>query len=233
MSANDVGHPSRTEIDRRARLVLLVLLLGQAMAALDTSIVNVAAPAIQRGLGASGAALQLAVAAYLLTYAVLLMTGARLGTVHGYTRVFVFGAALFTVASGLCGLAPNAEVLVAARAAQGVGAAAMVPQVLSLIQVLFRGAARSRAVGLHSLMLGAGVAVGQVLGGVLVDVDLGRHGSTRRGVSSTCATSNPTTTSTALSCIRTRARPGTPRKASFAGRARSVRGGRPAGACCS
>ena len=156
----------------RHRLMLLVVLVGQFMAAVDTSIVNVAAPAIRHDLGISGALLQLVIAGYVLAYAVLLVTGARLGDDYGYRRVFVLGVAIFTLASLACGLAPSTAVLIVARVVQGVGAALVVPQVLSLIQRHFEGPARARAVGYYSMILGLAVVIGQLLGGVIVTVDL-------------------------------------------------------------
>src|SRR5579871_4323082 len=118
----------------RPGLVLAVVLIGQFMAVLDASIVNVAAPSIHAHLGASGAGLQLVVAGYTITYAVLLMTGARLGDILGHRRVFLAGLVLFTLASLGCGLAGSAALLIALRLVQGAGAAVMIPQVLSLIQ---------------------------------------------------------------------------------------------------
>jgi MFS family permease len=127
----------------RPGLVLAVVLIGQFMALLDASIVNVAAPSIHASLGASGAGLQLVVAGYTITYAVLLVTGARLGDILGHRRVFLAGLVLFTLASLGCGLAGTTGLLVALRFAQGAGAAVMIPQVLSLIQRTNSGAARA------------------------------------------------------------------------------------------
>lgn len=157
----------------RAGAMLGVLLTGQAMASMDTSIVAVAAPAIRADLGGSGAVQQLVLAGYTLAFAVLVVTGARLGSRYGYQRVFLIGLGGFTVTSLACGLAPGAAFLVAARVAQGAAAAVMTPQVLSLIQIRFAGAARARAIGLYSMILSLGVAVGQIAGGLLVSVDLG------------------------------------------------------------
>ena len=156
----------------RHRLMLPVLLVGQFMAAVDTSVVNVAAPAIRHDLGISGALLQLVIAGYVLAYAVLLVTGARLGDDYGYRRVFALGVAIFTAASLACGLDPGTAVLIVARVVQGVGAALVVPQVLSLVQRHFEGAERARAVGYYSMILGLAVITGQLLGGVIVTVDI-------------------------------------------------------------
>ncbi|GAA2743472.1 MFS transporter [Kitasatospora cinereorecta] len=156
---------------RPGRLLALIL-TGQLMAVLDVAIVNVAVPTIRTDLHASGAALQLVIAGYTIAYAVLLITGARLGARHGYSRVFQYGLAGFTAASLACGLAPGTGALIAFRLLQGVGAALMVPQVMSLVQRTFTGAARTRALGLYSAVLAGGMALGQVLGGVLVSADL-------------------------------------------------------------
>ena len=152
--------------------VLAVLLLGQFMAILDVSIVNVAAPTLRLDLHASGSGLQLAIAGYTISYAVLLITGARLGDRLGHGRAFRAGLAGFTVASLLCGLAPNTATLVAFRLVQGAAAALMMPQVMSLIQRTFDGTARARALSLYSAVIACGAVVGQVLGGVIVSADL-------------------------------------------------------------
>ncbi|MFI9364514.1 MFS transporter [Kitasatospora sp. NPDC053057] len=156
----------------RPGLLLALVLCGQFMAVLDASIVNVAVPTIRTDLGASGAALQLVIAGYTIAYAVLLITGARLGARYGFSRLFQLGLAAFTATSLACGLAPTTGWLIAFRLLQGAGAALMVPQVMSLLQRTFTGAARTRAIGLYSAVLAVGVAFGQVLGGVLVSADL-------------------------------------------------------------
>jgi MFS family permease len=142
------------------------------MASLDTAIVNVGAPEIQRSLGLSGAMVQAAVGAYLLVYAVGLVPAARLGGRLGAARVFRWGVAVFATASLACGLAQDPAMLVLARAVQGAGAALLVPQVLSLVQRHYEGPARRRAVAAYGAVLALGVAAGQVLGGTLVAADL-------------------------------------------------------------
>ncbi len=156
----------------RSRWMLLVILLGQGLAAMDTAIVNVAAPTLQADLGLSGAGLQLTVAGYGLAYASFLITASRLGAMFGYRRLFVIGMAVFTFSSFLCGSADSSQTLILGRILQGLGAALLVPQVLSLIQLSFSGAQRARAVGLYSMILGLGAAAGQLLGGVVVSIDL-------------------------------------------------------------
>ena len=130
-----------------ARGALAIVLTGQFMALLDASVVNVAAPSIHTSLHASGSGLQLVIAGYVITYAVLLVTGARLGDILGHRRMFLAGVALFTLASLGCGLAGSTGVLVTLRFVQGVGAATMIPQVLSLIQRSYPGPARARPAG--------------------------------------------------------------------------------------
>jgi MFS family permease len=153
-------------------LMLVVLLGGQFMALLDVTIVNVAMPTIGRSLHASGAELQLVVAGYTVSYAMLLITGARLGDLAGRRRMFTYGVGLFTLASLTCGLAPDIGVLIAARFVQGAGAAAMMPQIMSVIQVRFSGAARARALSAYTAVLSSGFVAGQVIGGALVSADL-------------------------------------------------------------
>jgi MFS family permease len=167
------SHPAPARPSSRGQgWVLAIVLGGQFMAILDVSIVNVAAPTIRSDLGTSGSALQLIISGYMISYAMLLITGARLGGRSGPRPVFLYGLTLFTAASLACGLAGSATWLVAFRLAQGAGAALMVPQVLSVIQLGFTGAARTRALGAYATVLSGGVVVGQVLGGVLVDADL-------------------------------------------------------------
>jgi MFS family permease len=153
-------------------LMLIVLLAGQFMALLDVTIVNVAMPTIGRSLHASGAELQLVVAGYTVSYAMMLITGARLGDLYGRRRVFVYGVAIFTLASLACGVAPGIGVLIAARFVQGAGAAAMIPQIMSVIQMRFRGAGRARALSAYTAVLSSGFVAGQVAGGVLVTANL-------------------------------------------------------------
>jgi len=174
--------PARPALRRAPspRGILAVVLTGQFMALLDASVVNVAAPSIHASLDASGAGLQLVIAGYVITYAVLLVTGARLGDIIGHRTMFLAGVALFTLASLGCGLAGSTSVLVALRFVQGAGAAAMIPQVLSLIQRSFPGPARARPMRLYAAVLAGGAVAGQVIGGLLVSADL--WGSTWRPV---------------------------------------------------
>jgi MFS family permease len=168
--------PGRDRAARRLpaapRALLAIVLTGQFMAVLDASVVNVAAPAIHTDLHASGAGLQLVIAGYVITYAVLLVTGARLGDLLGYRRVFLGGLALFTAASLGCGLATSAGMLIALRFVQGAGAAAMIPQVLSLIQRGYTGTARAGAMRRYAAVIAGGAVAGQIVGGLLVTANL-------------------------------------------------------------
>jgi MFS family permease len=158
--------------DRARWVMLVVLLAGQFMALLDVTIVNVAMPTIGRSLHASGAELQLVVAGYTVSYATLLITGARLGDLIGRRRMFLIGVGVFALASLTCGLAPDIGVLIGARFVQGAGAAAMMPQIMTVIQLRFSGAARARAVSAYTAVLSSGFVAGQVIGGALVTADL-------------------------------------------------------------
>jgi MFS family permease len=122
------------------------VLAGIVMVVLDFFIVNVTMPALQTDLGAGPAALEWIVAGYSLTAGVWLVSSGRLGDRYGRRRMYLLGMALFTVASALCGLAPDAGTLVAARLAQGAAAALLTPQVLAIIGVAFTGAARGTAI---------------------------------------------------------------------------------------
>jgi MFS family permease len=168
------GLLTRMQAQRSVRpgLVLAVVLIGQFMAVLDASIVNVAAPSIHASLHASGASLQLIVAGYTITYAVLLVTGARLGDIIGHRRMFLAGVAVFTVTSLGCGVATTSGSLIGLRFAQGVGAAMLIPQVLSLIQRTHTGAARVKAMSRYAAVIAGGAVVGQVAGGLLISANL-------------------------------------------------------------
>jgi MFS family permease len=168
-------HMTSDRLPHKGRL-LAVLLMGPFMAQADATIANVATPSIRADLGASGAALELVVGGYMIAFAVLLITGARLGQTHGYRRMFVLGVAAFTAASVLCGLAPDPAMLVAARVLQGAGAALMFPQTLTGIQLSFEGAERARAIGLYAIALSSGAVAGQILGGGLISLDLAGTG---------------------------------------------------------
>ncbi|MFG1907201.1 MFS transporter [Kribbella sp. NPDC048928] len=152
--------------------MLAVLLAGQAMASIDGSIVSVAAETIRRGLDANDAEIQLVVSSYLLTTGVLFVTCARIGDVIGHRRAFLIGLSWFTAASVLCGISVSPSMLIVCRIAQAVGAALLTPQVFSLIHLQWEGAERRKAIGLYSMVLALGVALGQVCGGLVAGADL-------------------------------------------------------------
>ena len=152
--------------------MLAVLLLGQFMCIIDVLVTNVAMPSIAASLHASGASLQLVVGGYTIAYAMLLITGARLGDRYGRRRAFLAGVLVFTAASLACALAPDSQALIGFRLVQGAGAAVLVPQVFSIIQLNFTGPARARALSAYAAVLSAGAVTGLVLGGVIVTANL-------------------------------------------------------------
>ena len=133
---------------------------------------NVAAPSFQHDLHATDAGIELVVGGYGFAYAAGLITGGRLGDLLGYKRVFVGGMAAFTIASLACGLATDSTTLIVARLLQGATAAAMVPQVLALINVMFPVHERPRAMAWFGATIGIGSVAGQVLGGAILQANL-------------------------------------------------------------
>ncbi len=138
----------------------------------DTFVVNVALPTLGSTLHADTASLELVVAGYIVAFACLLVIGGRLGDAFGRKRVFMIGMAGFVVASTVCGVSTSIEVLIAARVAQGAAGALMVPQTLSMIQVLYQGPARQRVLGLFGMANGISAAVGQIIGGLLISANI-------------------------------------------------------------
>lgn len=128
--------------DTRRWAALVVMLLAAFMNLLDVSIVNIAIPSIQRGLHATYAGVQWALAGYALSYALVLITGGRLGDAYGRKRLFLIGVIGFTIMSALCGAAQSTGMLITSRVGQGAMGALMIPQVLSVIQVMFPAAER-------------------------------------------------------------------------------------------
>lgn len=151
------------------RYTLLAASGATALLLLDVTAVNVALPAIERGLDASFAELQWVIDAYALTLAVVLLTTGALADRHGRRLVFLAGIAIFVAASLLCGLAGGPVVLDVARALQGVGGAAMFSSSLAILAHEYRGAARGRALGIWGAITGAALALGPLAGGALVD----------------------------------------------------------------
>ncbi|WP_238334959.1 DHA2 family efflux MFS transporter permease subunit [Kribbella amoyensis] len=153
----------------RGRWVLLTTVLGSGLAMLDATVVHVALRQIGTDLDAGFAGLQWTVNAYTLTLASLILLGGSLGDRYGRRRVFVVGVVWFGVASLLCGLAPNIETLVVARALQGVGGALLTPGSLAIISASFRGQDRAAAIGAWSGLGGLAGAIGPFVGGWLVE----------------------------------------------------------------
>ncbi len=151
------------------RWVILSAVLGSAVVFLDSTVVNIALPAIGDDLGMGFTGLQWIVTGYLVTLSSLILLGGGLGDLYGRRKIFVIGTAGFAVASLLCGIAPNEELLIAARALQGVGGALLTPASLAIIQSSFHPDDRGRAIGAWSGLGGVAGAIGPFLGGWLVD----------------------------------------------------------------
>ena len=159
-------------LDPRRWWMLPVLLVGSFLASLNVFIVHIALPAMRGDLGARPAELQFVVAGYGIGYSVFLITGGRLGDLFGRKRMFVLGLSGFTLASALCGLAMTPTLLIAARVLQALTAATLVPQVLAIIRVEFPTAERPLAIGLYGTSMGVASIAAQLLGGLLLTLDL-------------------------------------------------------------
>ena len=149
-------------------LVLLVLTTGFFMIMLDTTIVNVAIPAMSAGLNTTLDQILWVLNAYVLVYAVLLITAGRLGDLYGQRTLFAIGLFVFTVASGLCGLSQNADQLIAARVLQGVGGALLTPQTLAILTSIFPPERRGAAFGVWGGVAGLATLAGPTLGGAII-----------------------------------------------------------------
>ena len=160
-----VPHPRRW-------LILFVILAAECMDLLDGTVVNVAAPTIHRDLHASSTALQWIVGGYPLALAVGLLIGGRLGDLFGRRRMFLIGAVGFTAASALCALAPSTGVLIAARLAQGLAGATMIPQGLGVIREVFTADELPKAFGLFGPVMGSAAMLGPIVGGGLIALNL-------------------------------------------------------------
>src|SRR5271169_6145483 len=154
--------------------ILAATILGSSMAFIDSTVVNVALPALQSALHATLADVQWVVEAYALFLAALLLIGGSLGDRYGRRRIFAAGVVLFSAASAWCGLAPDIGQLIVARGIQGVGGALLVPGSLALISANFPEKERGRAIGTWSGFTSITAAIGPVLGGWFVE-----HGSWR------------------------------------------------------
>jgi EmrB/QacA subfamily drug resistance transporter len=153
-----------------ARWVLVATVLGSSLTFVDATVVNIAMPVIGKDLDAGLSALTWTVNAYTLTLACLILLGGSLGDRLGRRRVFMVGVLWFALASMLCGLAPNIQTLVAARALQGIGGALLTPGSLAILQASFRPVDRARAIGAWSGLAGIAGATGPFIGGWLIGV---------------------------------------------------------------
>ncbi|MFG2881725.1 MFS transporter [Streptomyces sp. NPDC048297] len=159
---------ARPAPDDRRWKALAVCLTAGFVSLLDTSIVNVALPSMERGLGASEAAQSWAVSGYALAFGLTLASAGRLGDMRGRRQALLFGLAVFTLASVACGLAPTASWLVLFRLVQGAAAGVVAPQTSGLIQQMFQGPERAKAFGLHGSVVAFSTAVGPLAGGLLI-----------------------------------------------------------------
>ena len=151
----------------RGRLILVLLCGAQFLVVLDSTIVNVALPSIQRALHFSEQSLQWVASGYALTFAGFLLLGGRASDLLGRRRVFLSGVLVFSISSLIGGLAGSEGMLIGARVAQGVGGAMMSPAALSLLTTTFEGPARAKALGIYGAMAGVGGAAGVLFGGLL------------------------------------------------------------------
>jgi EmrB/QacA subfamily drug resistance transporter len=160
-----VPHPKRW-------MILRFALVGQLIIAASVGTVNVALPSIRSDLQASPADLQWVIVLYQLVYAILLISGGRLGDIFGRRRLFLLGTVGFVLASAMAGFAPNVAVLIMARILQGVGGGLASPQILALVQVIFPAHERSRAFSRFAMTSGASFTAGQLITGGLLHLDV-------------------------------------------------------------
>ncbi|MEU9900796.1 MFS transporter [Streptomyces phaeochromogenes] len=170
-SSSTLASP-RPEADRRRWFALAIVMTAAFMDLVDVTIVNVAIPSIQRDEGASFSHIQWITAGYALAFAAGLITGGRLGDIHGRKRLFLIGIGGFTLASALCGFAVNPDMLVASRILQGAMAALMVPQVLSIVHATFPAHERGKVFGMFGAIVGLGAVSGPILGALLTEWNL-------------------------------------------------------------
>lgn len=169
--AEQPGGPAAVA-DRRRWFALAIVMTAAFMDLVDVTIVNIAIPSIKRDEGASFSQIQWITAGYALAFAAGLITGGRLGDIHGRKRLFLVGIGGFTIASALCGFAANPEMLVASRLLQGGMAALMVPQVLSIVHATFPAHERGKVFGLFGAIVGLGAVSGPLLGALLTEWNL-------------------------------------------------------------
>lgn len=173
---NHLPAAPKTEALPHRRWALIFLLLATVMNLLDVTIVNVGLPAMQADLGATSTQIEWVSAIYVLAFALGLLPFGRLGDILGRREIFLGGVATFTVASMLCGIAPSIELLVAARLLQGIAGAAMVPQVLALIAVIFPPEEKPMAFSLFGVIGSLSSVAGPLIGGALISADIAGFG---------------------------------------------------------
>lgn len=161
-----------TMTPRQKSAALLALVVALVLEIVDLTIVNTALPAIQADFGAAGQAASWVVAGYSLAFALLLLTGGRMGDSFGYRRMFLLGVAGFTLASVLCGVAHSAGQLIAARLLQGATGAIMGPQFMALMQVLFAPLERIAKLAMFGVIGGLAAIIGPIIGGLLIGANL-------------------------------------------------------------
>ena len=171
-STEPLGDSSTGTADRRRWFALAIVMTAAFMDLVDVTIVNIAIPSIQRDADASVSQIQWITAGYALAFAAGLITGGRLGDIHGRKRLFLVGIGGFTLASALCGFAANPDMLVASRLLQGAMAAMMVPQVLSIVHATFPAHERGKVFGLFGAIVGLGAVSGPLLGALLTEWNL-------------------------------------------------------------
>ncbi|MBY3348038.1 MFS transporter [Rhizobium laguerreae] len=167
----DTSNPN-DKLDPRRWMALVILLTGAFLPPLDFFIVNVALPSIRADFRASASTMQLIISGYATTYAVMLITGGRLGDLYGRRNVFLAGMVGFAAASALCGFAWSPAALIVGRFLQGFAAAIMAPQALASINAIFPDHEKSKALGFYALTFGVASMVGLFLGGALIALDI-------------------------------------------------------------
>lgn len=165
-------HHASKFTNKQRTAALVIVAFAFVMDLLDNTIVNVAIPSIQSNLGASYAVIQWLIAGYALAFSVLLITGGRMGDVFGYKKLFMVGVVGFTAASLLSGCAWTSTILIAARLLQGATAALMVPQVMSLMQVMYKPHERGAIMGIFGALAGVAASLGPVVGGLLIHLNI-------------------------------------------------------------
>lgn len=170
--AHSAHHHASQFTHRQRTIALTIVALAFVMDLLDNTIVNIAIPSIRANLGASYATIQWLIAGYALSFAIILITGGRMGDVFGYKKLFLWGVGGFTLASLLSGLAWSSDILIVARLLQGAMAALMVPQVMSLMQVMFKPHERGGVMGIFGALAGVAASLGPVVGGILIHFNI-------------------------------------------------------------